>query len=106
MRDGKKNGHGVNTWANGDRSDGKYRDDKEKATAPTLGSMTADMMASGATVRRTANVFGTISQCNHYLIAPCDHQNYAHITPVVWMTKQKHSFYKIVQMKNIERNTE
>jgi hypothetical protein len=29
MRDGKKNGHGVNTWANGDRSDGKYRDDKE-----------------------------------------------------------------------------
>jgi hypothetical protein len=79
---------------------------KRTATASTLGPRAADMMASGATVRRTANVFGTISQCNHYVIAPCDHQNYAHITRVVWMTKQQHSFYKLVQMKNIERNTE
>jgi hypothetical protein len=65
MRDGKKNGHGVNTWADGSRYNG-----------------------DGATVRRTANVFGTISRCNHYVIATCYHQNYAHITPVVWMTNK------------------
>jgi len=48
MRDGKKNGHGVNAWGMAIGLMASTATTKRTATASTLGPMAADMMASGA----------------------------------------------------------